>query len=394
MLKNDEPLKVVFAGGGTGGHIYPGLAVADSFKELCFKNGLDVKIFWIGNSSGMDRNIVGKNADKNGRKSADVFYGIPSGKLRRYFSFKNFLDIFKIASGFFASFFILLKTKPVLLFSKGGFVSVPPCLAAKILKIPVFTHECDFTPGLATRINARSAKKILLSYEETKNFFSGKAKEKSLVTGNPVRPVFYSADEKKGLSFLGIAEKRKPVLLVLGGSLGARQINELVLENIGWLLERFIVVHQTGEKNLSGLENVLQEHLKNPDLRNDYKAYPFIYSEMPDVISAADIVLSRAGANSIWECSALSKPLVLVPLCGSGTRGDQEDNAEFFRKKGAALVLSGGKADSENLKNALSFLLDGAERKKIASASGSLSEGKKPAERIAEILYNEIKANG
>lgn len=394
MLKNDEPLKVVFAGGGTGGHIYPGLAVADSFRELCFNNGLDVKIFWIGNSSGMDRNIVGKNADKNGRKSADVFYGIPSGKLRRYFSFKNFLDIFKIASGFFASFFILLKTKPVLLFSKGGFVSVPPCLAAKILKIPVFTHECDFTPGLATRINARSAKKILLSYEETKNFFSGKAKEKSLVTGNPVRPVFYSADEKKGLSFLGIAEKRKPVLLVLGGSLGARQINELVLENIGWLLERFIVVHQTGEKNLSGLENVLQEHLKNPDLRNDYKAYPFIYSEMPDVISAADIVLSRAGANSIWECSALSKPLVLVPLCGSGTRGDQEDNAEVFRKKGAAIVLSGGKADSENLKNALSFLLDGAERKKIASASGSLSEGKKPAEKIAEILYNEIKANG
>lgn len=394
MLKNDEPLKVVFAGGGTGGHIYPGLAVADSFRERCFKNGLDVKIFWIGNSSGMDRNIVGKNADKNGRKSADVFYGIPSGKLRRYFSFKNFFDIFKIASGFFASFFILLKTKPVLFFSKGGFVSVPPCLAAKILKIPVFTHECDFTPGLATRINARSAKKILLSYEETKNFFSGKAKEKSLVTGNPVRPVFYSADEKKGLSFLGIAEKRKPVLLVLGGSLGARQINELVLENIGWLLERFIVVHQTGEKNLNGLENVLQEHLKNPDLRNDYKTYPFIYSEMPDVISAADIVLSRAGANSIWECSALSKPLVLVPLCGSGTRGDQEDNAEFFRKKGAALVLSGGKADSENLKNALSFLLDGAERKKIASASGSLSEGKKPAEKIAEILYNEIKSSG
>lgn len=394
MLKNDEPLKVVFAGGGTGGHIYPGLAVADSFRELCLKNGLDVKIFWIGNSSGMDRNIVGKNADKNGKKSADVFYGIPSGKLRRYFSFKNFLDIFKIASGFFASFFILLKTKPVLLFSKGGFVSVPPCLAANILKIPVFTHECDFTPGLATRINARSAKKILLSYEETKNFFSGKAKEKSLVTGNPVRPVFYSADEKKGLSFLGITEKRKPVLLVLGGSLGARQINELVLENIGWLLERFIVVHQTGEKNLSALENVLQERLKNPGLRNDYKAYPFIYAEMQDVISAADIVLSRAGANSMWECSALSKPLVLVPLCGSGTRGDQEDNAEFFRKKGAALVLSGGKADSENLKNALSFLLDVSERKKIASASGALSEGKKPAEKIAEILYNEIKADG
>ncbi len=394
MRKNDGPLKVVFAGGGTGGHIYPGLAVADSFRELCFKNGLDVKIFWIGNFSGMDRNIVGKNTDSSGKKSADVFYGIPSGKLRRYFSFKNFLDIFKIASGFFASFFILLKTKPVFLFSKGGFVSVPPCVAARILKIPVFTHECDFTPGLATRINSRFAKKILLSFEETKKYLGGKAKEKSVVTGNPVRPVFYSADGKKGLSFLGITEKRKPVLLVLGGSLGARQINGLVKENLEWLLERFIVVHQTGEKNSGGLENVLQESLKNPALKDDYKAYPFIYSEMPDVISAADIVLSRAGANSVWECSALSKPLVLIPLCGSGTRGDQEDNAEFFRKKGAAIVLSGEKADSENLKNALSLLLDGNERNKIASASGDLSKGKKPAEKIAEILYNEIKANG
>ena len=230
MHKNNE-IKVVFAGGGTGGHIYPGLGVADSFREYCKKNGENVKIFWIGNSSGMDKNIVESNLDSSGNRSADVFYGIPSGKLRRYFSFRNFLDVFKIAAGFVSSYFILLKIRPSVLFSKGGFVSVPPCFAAKLLKIPVFTHECDFTPGLATRINSKSAKKILLSFDETKNYLSSQAKVKALTTGNPVRPVFYSAKSEKGLDFLNIKEKSKPILLVIGGSLGARQINELVKEN-------------------------------------------------------------------------------------------------------------------------------------------------------------------
>ena len=387
--KNQSNLiKVCFAGGGTGGHIYPGLAVADSLRALCNKNGKEVKIFWIGNSSGMDRNIVSKNVDSDGKRSADVFYGIPSGKLRRYFSIRNFFDIFKIAFGFISSFFILLKIKPALLFSKGGFVSVPPCLAAKILRIPVFTHECDFTPGLATKLNSRSAEKILVTYEETKKYFPASLQKKCLVSGNPVRPVFYKTNIQNALDFLGIKEKTKPLLFVQGGSLGAHQINSLVQENIDWLCKNFIVVHQTGSKEGDFFKNFAQEKQTG----GDYKPYPFIYSEMCDIMALSDVILSRAGANSIWECAVLLKPMVLIPLCGSGTRGDQEDNAENFQNKNAAIVLSRENATSEKLIEALTKLLDEDERKKMSQAClkmcQSTCEGKKSDEIISELIYN------
>ncbi|MCR5401250.1 MAG: undecaprenyldiphospho-muramoylpentapeptide beta-N-acetylglucosaminyltransferase [Treponema sp.] len=387
--KNQSNLiKVCFAGGGTGGHIYPGLAVADSLRALCNKNGKEVKIFWIGNSSGMDRNIVSKNVDSEGRRSADVFYGIPSGKLRRYFSIRNFFDIFKIAFGFISSFFILLKIKPALLFSKGGFVSVPPCLAAKLLRIPVFTHECDFTPGLATKLNSRSAEKILVTYEETKNYFPASLQKKCLVCGNPVRPVFYQTKVQNALDFLGIKEKTKPLLFVQGGSLGAHQINSLVQENINWLCQHFMVVHQTGSKEGEVFKNFALDKQE----KGDYKPYPFIYSEMCDLMALSDVILSRAGANSIWECAVLLKPMVLIPLCGSGTRGDQEDNAENFQKKNAALVLSRENASSEKLIEALTKLLDEGERKKMSDACLKMCQescqGKKSDEIISELIYN------
>ena len=384
-LNKDERLIIAFAGGGTGGHIYPGLAVADSFRALCKSKNKECKIYWIGNSKGMDRNIVEKSTDADGNASADVFYGIPSGKLRRYFSFRNFLDLFKIFAGFVSSFFILLKIKPDVLFSKGGFVSVPPCLSAKLLKIPVYTHECDFTPGLATKLNSKSAKHILLSYQETQKFLSSTAKNKSIVTGNPVRPVFYSPNPKKGMDFLGIQNKTKPILMVVGGSLGARQLNDLVKDNLEWLCENFIVVHQTGQKNADQVDN------NSSGVKADsYKPYPFIYSEMPDVLSCADIIVSRAGANSIWECASLGKAMVLVPLCGSGTRGDQEDNASYFEENGAAFVLARENANSENLKEVLIKLLDEKTREACACKSKNLVGSSRPAEKIAELLYNEI----
>ena len=193
---------VAFTGGGTGGHIYPGLAVADLLRKKFAGREDRLRIVWLGSRGKMDRKIVqnarssfGENesnsADENSANLIDAFYGIPSGKLRRYFSVKNFFDIFKIGFGFFSAFFILLKERPAFLFSKGGFVSVPPCLAARILGIKVYTHECDFTPGLATTINSRFAHEFFLSYEETKKYFSSAAQKKLVVTGNPVREVFY-----------------------------------------------------------------------------------------------------------------------------------------------------------------------------------------------------------
>lgn len=368
---------IVFAGGGTGGHIYPGLAVCDEIRAIAAKNNQEIKIVWLGNSSGMDRNLVENSG------SVDEFIGIPSGKLRRYFSFKNFIDLFKIFAGLVKSFFTLAKLKPAVLFSKGGFVSVPPCIAANFLNIPVFTHECDFTPGLATRLNSKFATKILLSYDETKTYLPPDKREKAVVTGNPVRPVFYDTDPDEGKNFL-FAERNdynpeKPILLVLGGSLGAHQINELVLQNLDWLCERFNVVHQCGAKDADSM----------PKNHEGYFLHPFIYKEMSDVISCADIVLSRAGANSIWECSVLGKPMVLIPLCGSGTRGDQVDNAHFFEEKGAAIVLLGDYAEESYLKSALERMLDSNFRENAALQSKSLSDGKRPARKIAELVYEK-----
>lgn len=387
MKKNNTNL-VAFTGGGTAGHIYPGLAVADELKQLALKKGIPLEVEWIGCSKGMDRKIVESSKGSDSNQLCKNFYGIPSGKLRRYFSLKNFSDLFRILAGFFCAFHILRKTKPAVLFSKGGFVSVPPCVAAHLLKIPVFIHECDFTLGLANRINFRFADKMLVSYEATKNNLSEVNQKKVIVTGNPVRPVFYNAEAKAGLEFLGIEKNKasKPVLLVLGGSSGAKQINELVQQNIEYLCKNFIVVHQTGLVNTDGK---VSEELK--EKYPDYHPFDFIYSQMPDVLACADVVLSRSGANSLWEAAVLSKPLVLIPLCGSGTRGDQVDNAEFFKEKGAAKILVGTEATDENLCKALDEFLDTKIRSEYSdNLRIVVGEGKRPSEKIAELIFEKI----
>ena len=379
---------IAFTGGGTGGHIYPGLAVADEVKTIAKSNNKNIKIIWLGCSKGMDRNIVEKAIGPDGLPTADEFFGIPSGKLRRYFSMKNFSDLFRIIGGFFKAYHVLRKQKPAVLFSKGGFVSVPPCIAARLLKIPVYTHECDFTLGLANRLNFKSAKTMFVSYEETKRRLGSAEQKRVVVTGNPVRPVFYNTNKQKGLEFAGIpADNKKPVLLVLGGSSGARQVNQLVYENLDYLCKNFVVIHQTGlVNNNSDEEAALKEKY------DSYKPFSFIYSEMPDVVSCADVVLSRAGANSIWEAAVLKKPMVLIPLCGNGTRGDQVDNSKFFEEKGAALMLLGEAANSENLQKALNQMLVEENRKSYEKALEQIVGDSVPSKKIASILFEELKA--
>jgi UDP-N-acetylglucosamine--N-acetylmuramyl-(pentapeptide) pyrophosphoryl-undecaprenol N-acetylglucosamine transferase len=267
-------------------------------------------------------------------------------------------------------------------------VSVPPCLAAGLLKIPVFTHECDFSPGLATKLNSRVAKKVLLSYPETAGYFGQSFKGRLEVTGNPVRPIFYNTDKEKGREFLNLQEG-KPVLLVLGGSSGARQINNLVLENLAYLTEHFQVIHQTGGEKAHFDESAIPQNISGT-----YKHYGFIYSEMPDVLACADLVLSRSGANSLWECAVLGKAMVLVPLCGSGTRGDQVENARFFVDSGVALSLVGDEADSQHLQQALNKMLDADFRRKCSENALQLGAKNRPAKTIAEIVFAEIFSEG
>jgi UDP-N-acetylglucosamine--N-acetylmuramyl-(pentapeptide) pyrophosphoryl-undecaprenol N-acetylglucosamine transferase len=271
----------------------------------------------------MDRSIV--------EGAGLEFYGIPSGRLRRYFSLKTIPDMFRVLAGFFAARRLLKKLKPALLFSKGGFVSVPPAAAAASLGIPVFTHESDFSPGLATKLNlrfvARTGGRIFTAYADTASFLAPQYRSLVTVSGNPIRPEFREADGAKGRVFLKIGEGER-VLLVLGGSQGARELNDLVRESLPELTKLFVVVHQTGPKNEWDIP-----------ASERYRPYPYFGEEMPQVLAAADLVFCRSGAGTVYENAVLGRPMILAPLRGSGTRGDQVENARFFEKAGAALVL-------------------------------------------------------
>ena len=340
--RKENQVTVAFTGGGTGGHIYPGLAVAALLKQK-----QECGVFWIGSENPLDKSIV--------EEAGIPFFSVPSGKFRRNFSLRNFIDVFNIIRGYAAAKKILKQEKPALLFSKGGFVSVPPCAAASSLGIPVFTHESDFSPGLATRINARYAAKsggrIIAAYPETKERFSERIKEKVVVLGNPVRSVFKTANPEEGRAFLGINSYDK-ILLVLGGSQGARELNELVYGSLDELEKNYIVVHQTGTVWKDAAESIAGEK----KLR--YKPFPYIKEELPHVLAAADLVLARSGAGTVWECATLGKPMVLLPLAGSGTRGDQIENALFFEKAGAAIVLHPNKRRGSDLKEVLQLLTE------------------------------------
>jgi UDP-N-acetylglucosamine--N-acetylmuramyl-(pentapeptide) pyrophosphoryl-undecaprenol N-acetylglucosamine transferase len=300
--------KIVLTGGGTAGHVMPHLALLPRLREA----GWDVH--YVG-SGGIEQDLI---------TSAGIpFHRIQVGKLRRYLSIQNFIDILKVVLGTIQAFFVLLRLRPQIVFSKGGFVSVPVALAAKILGIPVVTHESDVTPGLANRIIEKFATKILYSFPETSRHVPA---EISKLVGSPVREELLAGTKEKGLRFCGFPLDGPPVLLVMGGSQGAVRINEALLADLPHLVKSWRVIHLAGRGKLLDFKHA------------NYRAFEFVKSEMPDVLAAADVVVSRAGANSIFEILALRKPLLLIPL-KSGSRGDQLDNAESFARNGWARVL-------------------------------------------------------
>jgi len=248
-------------------------------------------------------------------------------------------------------------------------VSVPPCIAAAFLGIPVFTHESDYSPGLATRINSRFVEKIFIPYKESADFFTGRAGEKLCVSGNPIRPEFSLADPAKGRTFLGLGEQER-ILLVLGGSLGSREINELVRAALPELTRYYTVVHQSGDD------------ASPPSASNEsYKPYAYFRDELAHIIAAAELVLCRSGAGTIWECASLRKPMVLVPLRGSGTRGDQVENARLFEKAGAAISFTG---NAQELGRLISSLAEDPERRR------SMGEAEIAVTDAADLIAKEI----
>ncbi len=359
---------IAVSGGGTGGHIIPLLAVLEELNKIWHG-----RIIWIGSASSMDKLIL----DFGGIK----YYKIPSGKLRRYFSFKNITDAGKILLGMIVSFIILLKEKPQLLFSKGGYVSVPPVLAASVLKIPSITHESDIDPGLATRINARFTEKILISTEETAKYFGESLSEKLIVTGNPVRSSVLHGNREKGKKNLPCPYDRK-ILLIMGGSQGAHYINTLIESIAEELSKKYCIIHQTGIKDFK------------PARLGNYHTMKYINEELPDILAASDLVICRAGANTLWELAACKKASVLIPLPLSGSRGDQIRNAEIFKKAHAAVVLDQDNLTAKKLLEIITNLLDNEEKLMMMRENAGKLFKKDSAKIIAEIILRSIYARG
>ncbi len=369
LFMNEKRRVIAFTGGGTGGHVFPAFAVWESLKEADREGWLNY--VWIGSRDGMEKQLV---------HARGIDYAeIPSGKFRRYFSLKNLTDIFRIAAGFICSLRILKKRKVSMLFSKGGFVSVPPVIAAHILGIPVISHESDLDPGLATRMNSRFSDLLCLAYEKTARAFS--SKRNIVVTGNPVRKEILEGNRETGRRLYDIPEG-KPLLLVLGGSLGALQVNELVAGSLDGLLYRFFVIHQMGEQ------------LYHASNRKGYVTVPFLRAELPHLLAAADLVLCRSGAGTLWENGVTASPAILVPLGMGASRGDQLRNAEFFSEAKAALILKGkdgGEPDPSDLLEAAFSLIDDTAKLSSMAASASALCNKDAAETIARLLLSQLE---
>ena len=302
---------IVFTGGGTAGHVTPNLALLPLLKE----HGYEVR--YIGSYTGIEKTLV---------EQAGIPYdGISSGKLRRYFDWKNFTDPFRVLKGYGEARKLLKKYQPEIVFSKGGFVAVPVVMAAKHLHIPVIIHESDMTPGLANKLAIPSATRVCCNFSETMKYLPA---DKAIHTGCPIRAELLEGSKVAGQKLTGFTDE-KPVLMIIGGSLGAVAVNNAVRAALPQLLDQFQVVHLCGKNNLD-------ESLQGTP---GYVQYEYMGEPLKDLFALADIVISRAGANAICELLALKKPNLLIPLGSAASRGDQILNAESYFKKGYSMLL-------------------------------------------------------
>ncbi len=311
---------IVLTGGGTAGHVTPNLAIIPKLKEKGFH------IEYIGTKDGMEKEIM---------TCTDVpYHTISAGKLRRYFSLRNLTDPFKILAGCVKAGRLLKKLRPVAIFSKGGFVSVPVVFAAHRKRIPVVLHESDYTPGLANKLCIPRADKICVSFEPTLEFVPA---GKGVCTGLPIRHELLCGDKETGLCMCGFTGE-KPVLLIMGGSLGAKALNETIDAVLDELVKQFDVIHIRGKNNL-----------RSGFLPLGYKQFDFIGCDLSHIYAAADIMVSRAGATAVFEILTMALPSLLVPLPKATSRGDQILNAEYFKNKGFSHVLEQESLTNETL---------------------------------------------
>lgn len=336
--------KIVLTGGGTAGHVTPNIALIPKLKSLGWQ------IEYIGSRDGIEQRLI--------EELNISFHGISSGKLRRYFDIQNFIDPFKIIKGILEAYFLLGKIKPNIIFSKGGFVTVPVIFGAWLHRIPIIIHESDITPGLANKISIPFATKICVTFPETQKYLPN-----GIFTGLPIRAEILEGNLERGRKFCEFNQDL-PILLVTGGSSGSEIINSAVRKILKELTTKFQVIHGCGKGNI------------DPNFANypNYKQVEYLGVELADVLAIADLVISRAGANSIFEFLALKKPHLLIPLSRAASRGDQILNAESFAQMGYSSVLSEEDLNSDRLLIAINNLFDRRQQYIDAMKGGEIGD--------------------
>lgn len=337
--------KIILTGGGTAGHVTPNIALLPALREM----GYDIR--YIGSYHGIEKDLI--------EAECIPYYGISSGKLRRYLDLKNLSDPFKVVKGLGQAISLMHKLKPDIIFSKGGFVSVPVVLAAKLCHIPAIIHESDITPGLANKLAIPGAKKVCCNFPETLKYLPS---EKAVLTGSPIRRELLEGQPERARTYCGF-DSGKPVLMIIGGSIGSKVINDAIRSMLDELLEQFQIIHLCGKGNI----DASLEH------RKGYQQYEYISQQLNDMFALADLVISRAGANAICELLALKKPNILIPLSAAASRGDQILNANSFEKQGFSYVIEEEKMSVDTLREGISAVWDKKEAYvKAMDASGQM----------------------
>lgn len=335
--------RIILTGGGTAGHVTPNIALLPRLKEL----GYD--IHYIGSYEGIEKELISQ--------FGIPYHGISSGKLRRYFSLKNFSDPFRVLKGFQEASKLIKTLKPDVIFSKGGFVSVPVVMAGKRHHVPTIIHESDMTPGLANKLSIPSATKVCCNFPETLDALPA---DKAVLTGSPIRQELLTGSRDAALSFCGL-QPGKPVILIIGGSLGSVAVNNAVRAILPELLKQFQVIHLCGKGKVDPTLNYLE----------GYVQYEYIKDELKDLFALSDIVISRAGANAICELLALHKPNLLIPLSAKASRGDQILNARSFERQGFSIVIEEEDLSDERLLESIQKLYDNRDSYIQAMSSSS-----------------------
>jgi len=377
--------RVLLLGGGSGGHVFPLIAVADALQERAAQGGsISLELMVMGEGDFLKTACTERGLS---------FKQIMTGKMRRYFSVLNFLDIFKIPVGFLQSLWHIFWFMPDVVFSKGGYASLPGAFVSWLYFIPIYIHESDSVPGLSNKIIGKMARAVFISFTSVEKYFKA---GKTFLVGNPVRKDILLADRTQSAQVLGLSQGKK-IILVIGGSQGAQRVNEVIIDSLVMLVSKFQILHQCGQSQYNAVKADIDRLIKEGEghyadnLRNNYKLFPFLDSKQyAAALAACDIVISRAGAGSIFEIALLGKPAIIIPITKSSS-DHQLENAMEFTKFGGVYI------EEENLTpniliNQIESLLEPANYESISQKIKSFASPD-AADKIAATLLGQTAQN-